>query len=416
MKNLNLKVLYDSKYFWMALSLIASIVLWVYITSVEETVQQNMYSGIPVVFMGEESIREKRGLIISDVDTTSVRVRITGNRRALGKFNASDLCAVIDVSRVTQANKNSWNYELTFPSGVDTSGFSYEYFPDTINFTIEKEASKTVPVQGVFNGNAADGYIANSDAMIFDPAEITVYGTESELAQIQYAWVELNGENVSSTLVENRPYVFMDASGNELQLVHSSTDVETVSTTLTVNTMKEVTLALEIIPGGGATEANCVIKMDIDKITLSGEADELENMEKLIIGTIDLADYADDFELVIPLQLSESVQCVTGETEVKVTGTFKNLETKDFEVDDLRYTKLQPGYNAYVVTKKLKVTIRAPKGTLSKVTAENIRVVADMTDYTNASGNVKVPAKVYIDGVTGAGAVGDYTLTINISV
>ena len=38
-----------------------------------------------------------------------------------------------------------------------------------------------------------------------------------------------------------------------------------------------------------------------------------------------------------------------------------------------------------------------------------------MTDYTTASGHVKVPAKVYIDGVTGAGAVGDYTLTISIT-
>ena len=60
-------------------------------------------------------------------------------------------------------------------------------------------------------------------------------------------------------------------------------------------------------------------------------------------------------------------------------------------------------------------TIRAPQETLDKINADNIRVVADMTDYTTASGTVKVPAKVYIDGVTGAGAVGDYTLTINIS-
>lgn len=419
MKKLNLKSLYnklaEKNAFWILLSVTLSVLMWTYITSVEETVQQNTYSGIPVVFTGEESIRDGRGLIISDVDTTSVRVKITGNRRSLSKFNASDLQATIDVSRVTQPNENSWAYELTFPSGVDTSGFTYEYYPDVINFTVEKEAMKNVPVRGVFNGSAAENYIANSDALIFEPAEIPVYGTESELEQIAYAWVTLNGENISSTLTESRPYVFMNSSGEELKLTHTITDVESVATTLTVNTIKEVALALDIIPGGGATAANCEIKMDIEKVTLSGDADELESMEKLIIGSIDLSDYSEDFEIVIPLQLAEGVQCITGETEVTVTGKFKDLSIEEFEATDLRISNLKTGYSAYVVTKKLKVNIRAPQETLDKINADNIRVVADMTDYTTASGTVKVPAKVYIDGVTGAGAVGDYTLTINIS-
>lgn len=414
MKKLNYKRLFDNNYFLMAISLLASIMLWVYISSVEETVQQNTYSGIPVVFVGEDSIRANRGLIISEVDTTSVRVKITGNRRALGKFNASDLRATIDVSTVTQPNENSWTYKLTFPSGVDTSSFTYELYPETINFKVEKEASKTVPVQGVFDGSAADGYIANSDALIFEPSEITVYGTEAELAKIHHAWVTLIGEGVSTTFTENRPYVFVDENGSELRLNHVSTEVNTIATTLTINTIKEVALALDIIPGGGATEANCEIKLDINKITLSGDADELESMEKLIIGSIDLSDYAEDFEIVIPLQLADGVQCLSGETEVKVTGRFIDLETGDYEVTDLRYTGLQENYSATVVTKKLQVKIRAPQETLNMITSDNIRVVADLTDYTTARGHVKVPAKVYIDGVTGAGAVGDYTLTINI--
>ena len=243
MKNLNLKKIYDSKYTWAILSLILSICLWVYISSVEETVQQNTYSGIPVVFMGEETIRNNRGLIISEVDTTSVRVKITGNRRALGKFNAGDLQAIIDVTSVTQANENSWTYKLSFPSGVDTSGFVYELYPETINFKVEKEASKTVPVQGVFDGSAAEGFIANSDALVFEPSEIVVYGTEEELATIHHAWVTVKGEGISASFTENRPYVLMDENSNELSLKHCSADVQSIATTLTVNTIKEVAVA-----------------------------------------------------------------------------------------------------------------------------------------------------------------------------
>jgi len=415
MKKLNLKKLYDSKYFWMALSLIVSLVLWGYITSSEESAQQQTYTGIPVVFTGEDAIRANRGLIISDVDTTSVTVKITGNRRALSAFNRSQLRAAINVSPVTQSGEMRWVYELTFPSGVDTSSFTYEYYPETINFTVEKEASKRIPVEGVFEGNAAEGFIANNDTLTFEPAMITVYGTESELSQIDHAWVVLSGENVSSTITENLAYTLVDEDNNELQLSHVTTSVESITTTLSVNTIKKIAIALDIIPGGGATEANCDISMDVTEITLSGDADELANMEKLTIGSIDLSDYEEDFELTFPIQLAEGVQCPSGETEVVVSVKFKDLVMKEFEVTDVRYTNLKEGYRAEIVTNKLTVNIRAPQETLDKINAQDIRAVADLTDYTSVSGYVKVPAKIYVDGVTGAGAVGDYVLTINLT-
>ena len=141
--------------------------------------------------------------------------------------------------------------------------------------------------------------ILKSYVRLFEPSEITVYGTEEELATIHHAWVTVKGEGISASFTENRPYVFMDENSNELSLKHCSTDVQHIATTLTVNTIKEVAIALDIIPGGGATEANCEIKMDIDKITLSGDTDELESMEKLIIGSIDLSDYSEDFSYIL---------------------------------------------------------------------------------------------------------------------
>ncbi len=410
-----LSKLFENKHSRLFISLLLAVLLWMYSSSMQEDIQQSTYRGIPVVFTGEDSIRQSRGLIISGVDTTSVSVKITGNRRALNKINRSEIKANINVAQVTQAGEMRWVYELTFPSGVDTSSFTYEYTPETISFTVEKEASKTVPVEGRFEGSAAEGFVANNDTLTFEPAMITVYGTETELAQIDRALVVLSGENVSSTITENLPYVFVDEDNNEVKPTHVSTDVETVTTTLSVNTIKKIAIALDVIYGGGASESNCEITMDVTEIQLSGDADELALMEKLTVGTIDLSDYEDDVELTFPIVLADGVQCLTGETEVKVKVKFKDLSIKEFEVTNFEYTNLTKGYKADVVTNKLMVKVRAPEETLSKLAAADIRVVADLTDYTTASGYVKVPCKVYIDGVTGAGAVGDYILTINLT-
>lgn len=412
--NQKLNEIYNSKLFWMIFSLLASVLLWAYITSIDSNEQSWTYRGIPVVFSGED-VLEDRGLIISDVDVSSVTVTITGNRRELGKFTATDLAAVVNVSNISQPNENSRAYEIQFPNGVNHKNFTITYYPENINFTVEKETSKVVEVRGMFNGSSAEGYVVESGAMKFEPSTLTIYGTAEELAKISYARVTIDGDNIDRTIHENRPYTYMNANDEEVTVKNVSSDVDTVATTLPVNMLKELELSVDILPGGGANVNNCKVKISPEKITLSGDSEELSTMNKLTIGTIDLSDYDEDTELTFPLELGDGVQCVTGETEVKVTLKFSGLSKETFEVSDLRYINCAKGTKASIVNKTLNVAIRAPKETLDKISADDIRVVADLTDYKSMTGYVTVPVKIYIDGVTGAGAVGDYTVTINLT-
>ena len=291
----------------------------------------------------------------------------------------------------------------------------YRYVPDTVTFTVEKESSKSVEIRGVFEGSSAEGFVVESDAMSFDPATITIYGTAEELAKISYAQVTIDGQDINATIHEDRPYMFMNANGEEVDAANVTADVDTVNVTVPVNMLKEVTLEVEAISGGGANRNNCDIHIYPEKITLSGDTEELSNMNKLIVGTIDLSDYEGDFEIVYPLQLGDGIECVTGETEARVSVKFRDLETESFEVTDLRFINRPDGYTASVVNKTLTVKIRSTRETLDKISADDIRVVADLADFGTMTGYVTVPVKIYIDGVTGAGAVGDYSVTVNLT-
>jgi len=67
------------------------------------------------------------------------------------------------------------------------------------------------------------------------------------------------------------------------------------------------------------------------------------------------------------------------------------------------------------MTTSLAVTVRAPEDVISQITAENVRVVVDLTNYKATSGTVAVPAKIYVDGFSNVGAVGEYVVNVRFT-
>ena len=61
------------------------------------------------------------------------------------------------------------------------------------------------------------------------------------------------------------------------------------------------------------------------------------------------------------------------------------------------------------------VTVRAPSDVLPRITANNIRVVADLSSLADsAPGRYRVSANVYVDGFDSAGAVGTYSVYVQL--
>ena len=46
--------------------------------------------------------------------------------------------------------------------------------------------------------------------------------------------------------------------------------------------------------------------------------------------------------------------------------------------------------------------------------AENLRAVADLTDYNESAGTYIVDVKIYVDGASNVGAVGDYQISVEL--
>jgi len=208
-----MKKIYNSRIFWMLVSLLISIFLWTYITEQDTSTVTKVISGVEVQFSGEDELRNN-GLAIANVDSQYVDVTVRGTRSIIRKLNSTNVSAVIDVGNITQAGDMSWSYYLRY-SGVDSSSISVvNRSPETISFTVSKLASKTVDVRGEFLGSVAEGYTAED--FVVEPSTLEITGSEETLEQISYAWFSINTSNISEDYVENADYVLMDADGNEI--------------------------------------------------------------------------------------------------------------------------------------------------------------------------------------------------------
>lgn len=409
------RTIFDSTLFWIVLSLIASLSIWVYVVSTENSDVTQIFRGVRVELVGEESLQNSRNLIITDVDTNSIRVEIRGPRRIVDALDSDDLVAQVDVSRLTRPAYASMKYKIIYPDGVDTRNISeVAYSPDTVTFVVSNLNSVSIPVRGGFEGTLAEGYTAESP--VFEPSMITVSGPDAYLKDVSYAWVGFGaGINAESTYTIDTSFVLMDANGNPVSTAYLSTSDETVTATLPILEMKEIPLAVDLIEGAGATTANTIVTITPSSIKLAGDSAILDGMNRILLSTIDLTDFRSSFSETYTIPFDNSLRNITGVTEAKVDVEIVGLTTASFSVKNLSLINIPEGMNAEIVAESLDVILRGTEEQLGQITAENIRAVADLSDYMESTGTYLAPVKIYIDGSVGSGAVGDYTIPVSFT-
>ena len=408
-----MKKIYNSKAFWMIVSLLASLAIWVYVTSVETDESKTTFRGVKVELVGEDILRDSKNLVVTDMDTSTVTVEVVGPRRIIGSLSSDQLVAQVDVSKLSRAAYTSQQYTIVYPDGTDTSKLSENRrTPETINFMVSVQTSKSIQVRGSFDGSLAEGYTA--EMPVFEPSTITITGSEAYLKDVEYAWVTFSKENVDSTYSVETGFTLMDANNEPCSTTGISFSTDVVTATLPLLTLKEVNLDVNIIEGAGATKANTKITIDPVSVTLAGDSSLLAGMNKIILATIDLTDFSSTFTETYTIPIDNELKNTTGVTKATVTVEIVGLETKTFRVTNFSCINAAEGYEADIITESKEITLRGTPEALAQIKDENIRAVADLTDYKESTGTYMPQVRVYVDGFTDVGAIGENTISIEI--
>ncbi|MBR5094261.1 MAG: hypothetical protein IK095_04130 [Oscillospiraceae bacterium] len=395
----------DNKLVVFAISLVLSLLAWVYVTSGETTETIREFRNIPVQFVGEDTLESLHDLVITDVDTNSVSVEIRGPRRIVNALDASDMVAQVDVSKLSQAAYTSLNYQIVYPAGTEKKNLVItNRSQDTINFMVTMLTSRTIPVVGGFEGKVAEGFTAETP--VFEPSTVTVEGPEIYLKNVHHVYVTFGKDQiVQSTYTVDTGYILADANNDPVSTTGLKITPETIRATLPIMEMKVIPLNVGILAGAGATETNTKITIEPKSITLAGDSSALAGFNQIVLDTIDLSEFASVYTATYPIQIPNGLVRINSPTEAKVTIEIIGVETREFNVTNFSWVGATDDMVVEMLSENIQVRMRGPSEVLDALDPEQIIAEIDLSDLQDTTGTYMLSVKIRVEGQPDVGAI-----------
>lgn len=393
------------------LSLTIALSLWTYVVTVVSPNSDRHYNNISVTLQGESLLRE-RGLMVITQEIPAVSLHLEGSRTDLDKLNNSNISLTADVSKIYDPGAHSLRFTPSYPGDVVSSAITVlSQNPVSISVEVEEWESKTVPVDVQYTGTLPESYVVDLENKKLDVEDVAISGPKSVIDKITTAKIEVDITDRTESISDSFRYTLCDKAGKAVDAQLVTTDVDQIALDLRIIRIKEVALELNVIDGGGATSATTEITVEPTTIRVSGSDSQLEGLESLVLGTVDLAEMPEDTELMFPIKLPEGMENETGVTEAKVTVRFSNLATTTLKVTNFRLINVPKGLNVELITQALEVQLRGPKSQIDQLEASGVVALIDMTDA--QAGTVKVNAQITSDAKD-VGAVGTYPVSATV--
>lgn len=400
----------ESRWFFVLLSILLAVLVWMYIRNGENPAQNSTYYGVEIQLSGER-VLEERGLTVASMSQKTVNVTVNAPISVLNDLRGK-ITATVDVSQCSAPGEYQLTCTPKLPSNIDTTG---AYFPDSaqiITVTIDNLATETKNLELKLEGSVADGYQAGTP--VFDPETVELSGTAEQLAQVSRVVVVLEADDLKETYSGRLPITLLDENDEPITDTNVSLSEDSAYLTLPVGVMKEVPLTVSFIAGGGATgNGDVEVKIEPASINVIGTEDAVAGLTEISLGSIDLSTVLDTSVITMPIRLSAALDNASGITEAQVTVTVKGLSTRSLDVSNIQITNVPDPYEVEKVTQTRTIVIRGSETALEQVDPNQVWIVADMSKIT-ATGTNSVPVTVYLNASDEVGVVGEYKIVVNI--
>ena len=408
----------DNKGLRFLLSLVIALGIWLFVVSVVSPESEVEIRDIPVILDGENALADRNLIVVSDKNFT-VDLKLFGSRVDLNKLSASNITIVADLSQITEPGEHNVRYDILYPSSVQSGNVdAKERNPQYLKLTVAERGWKEVPVKIKYTGSVPNNYVVDRQNPKFDNAFITVSGPIEALEKVDHASISVDLEGKTETIVANFRPVLCAADGTPLtELGKLTMDVTEVRATIKIFKIKQVPLVVEVKDGGGLTSADVKLTQTLDTIVVSGSDAELEKLDKIVVGRIDLSELMESTEVEFNITMDPGVNNITGVTKVKVNvELLVQLEIRSFKVNQIRPENVPGNRGVKLLTKEITVQIRGTKEALDQLKPEDIVAVVDCSDVAD-SVNMTIPlnASIRLPEDSSAGAVGMYPVLVEVS-
>jgi len=363
-------------------SLLVAFGLWLYVITVVSPDSTDTIGDIPVTMVGESAL-ETRNLIITSTSNTNVDLTLTGNRSDLIEVNSSNITLRVDLSRIYDPGVHQLEYDIIYPGSVASNAFTEENkYPAYVTVTVEKKVSKEIPVEIVWNGSVPTDFMTDKENVELSHEFIVIKGPSSVVERIDHAEIAVDLNDQRESLDQSYRVTLCNEAHEPVDAELITVNTQEVGVKLTIQKVKEIPLLVTIVDGGGATEETVSYKIEPQTLKVSGTEAALADLKEINLGTIKLADYAEEQILTFDIVLPDGVTNQTRVNEVTVDVKFHQLTIKTFNITSISAINVPSGMEAAIITQALTVTVRGPAAMVNTMRETDISVVVDFSQAT----------------------------------
>lgn len=424
-KRQSLAKLFENNQFLKIFALAAAIILYISVAMTTKGTIDYTVRSVPVnLDLQSANLTNLRLNIIGETEFF-VDVKIRGERTVVPKYEAQSplLAATARIGNISEPGEYELDIVPAYQNPDELPFEIVEYYPKKITLTLDRMLTKTLPVIPVIKGvSTAPGYIWNSEDI--SPSKVVISGPESEVSKIMRAEavLELNNEEITSSLSRQVPIVLQDEQGEILEQDHLK--LETTDAHIIISVLKETSLPLEVDflnlpPNFPVDELLKMMKRSEEYIEVAGPASVIDSLTEITLGPIDLKTLTPThYNFTLPLgldQISAELQAQEGITNVHVSFDTDQWQTETFYIEKVEARNIPSEYTVEVITDNIAdVHFVGTADALAGMTADDILAVVDLSDRELTPGKKTYPVKISAPSRGLAWATGNYNVVVNI--
>lgn len=407
------------KVLYILLAMLVSATIWFYADEFSNNggaqLIQKTLTDVPITYTGEDDLGEHGLMLLDDQTSASVDLTIKAPRRTIAFLDRNDVRVMANLSEIEKSGVQAVDYQILFLDNRFTRNMVAKESIDHAVVNISELNSKTVDIRCELVGNVAEGYSAGELQLSQDTLEIL--GQAVDIDPISYVKVVFDiGNNVTETISQALEFQYYTEDDKLLTGTGLHPKVDTVQATLPVYVTKELHLTVDFQEHPGARIKNLNYKIKPETILVSGEASVLNEMDTIVLGKIDLLDLlgTDSYRKTYPIMIPEGCQNLSGVTRAEMDVGFEDMAFSEVTTDHFTYKNLPDGKRVDILTQEVTVRLFGPAEKVKAVRGKDVSVVANLSNYSEASGTYSVPAVIELKSSHDIGVSGTYAVQVTI--
>ena len=353
-----------------ALSFVLALMLWGWVTLLQDPVETQRYSEIAI------TPPELSGSIQVVTSLPRATVTLTDVSSVLDEISRADIAVTLDTSEVEGPGR----YELPLIAATDQGVREIDVAPDSISVEIEEEISRNFPI------TVENQVLADDSRRIVDVnpeiSEVTVAGTASAVSRITRVVLPVSTQDRTGDFTASiEPYA-VDEDNQRVQEVtiipgHVSTHVELEARGKTVSVVPQVT---------GTPAEGYVVQQQLampSTVIVDGPQELLEDLLFVYSEPVDISGANESLSRTVSIEdLPEGVTLVEpdqNEVEVRVSiGTSAGAANliPDMPIEPVNVPE---GTNVSIDPETIDLSASAPSEILTTLTPDDIGVTVDVS-------------------------------------